>query len=84
MRLRGDYREQAILTREQVAPFLKLAESFINAIKDYLQESGQIWSAIDDLNDLNAQRYMLLCALRELRGEQKRRPWVTAEIAEVK
>ena len=35
-------REQAILTREQVAPFLKLAESFINAIKDYLQESGKI------------------------------------------
>ena len=42
LRLRGDYREQAILTREQVAPFLKLAESFISAIKDYLQESGRI------------------------------------------
>jgi hypothetical protein len=42
MRLRGDYREQALLTREQVAPFLKLAESFISAVKDYLQESGQI------------------------------------------
>ena len=69
MRLRGDYREQTILTREQVAPFLKLAESFISAVKDYLQESGQIWSAIGDLNDLNAQRYMLLCDLRDLRGE---------------
>jgi len=42
MRLRGDYREQAILTREQVAPFLKMAESFISAVKDYLQELGQI------------------------------------------
>jgi hypothetical protein len=42
MRLRGDYREQAILTHEQVAPFLKLAESFINAIKSYLHESGSI------------------------------------------
>ncbi len=42
MRLRGDYREQAILTREQVAPFLKLSESFISAVKDYLQASGQI------------------------------------------
>ena len=58
MRLRGDYREQTILTREQVAPFLKLAESFISAVKDYLQESGQIWSAIDNHNDLNAQNHL--------------------------
>ena len=42
MRLRGDYREQAILTREQVAPFLKLAESFISVLKDYLKKSGHI------------------------------------------
>ena len=42
LRLRGDYREQAILTREQVAPFLKLSENFISAVKDYLQQSRQI------------------------------------------
>jgi uncharacterized protein (UPF0332 family) len=42
LRLRGDYREQVILTHEQVAPFLIQAESFINAVKDYLQESGNI------------------------------------------
>jgi hypothetical protein len=42
MRLRGDYREQAILTHDQVAPFLKMAENFIDAIKSYLQESGSI------------------------------------------
>jgi uncharacterized protein (UPF0332 family) len=42
MRLRGDYREQVILSHEQVAPFIKLAESFINAVRNYLQESGSI------------------------------------------
>jgi len=42
MRMRGDYREQVILTHEQVAPFLKLADSFINAIKNHLEESGSI------------------------------------------
>jgi uncharacterized protein len=42
MRLRVDYREQAILTREQVEPFLKLAESFIRAVKEYLQGLGRI------------------------------------------
>jgi uncharacterized protein (UPF0332 family) len=37
MRLRGDYREQAILTREQVAPYLDQAKNFIDAVKTYLK-----------------------------------------------
>ena len=42
MRLRGDYREQVILTREQVAPFLDQAEKFIGAVRGYLKNSGKI------------------------------------------
>lgn len=42
MRIRGDYREQVILTREQVAPFLDLAEKFISAVRGYLKNSGKI------------------------------------------
>ena len=43
MRLRGDYREQAILTREQVAPYLDHARNFIDAVKTYLQDAGRVW-----------------------------------------
>jgi len=42
MRLRGDYREQVILTREQVAPFLDHAEKFIGAVRGYLKNSRKI------------------------------------------
>ena len=36
MRIRGDYREQVILTREQVTPFLDHSEKFISAVRGYL------------------------------------------------
>ena len=42
MRIRGDYREQVILTREQVTPFLDQAEKFISAVRGYLENSGKI------------------------------------------
>ncbi len=42
MRIRGDYREQVILTREQVAPFLDLAEKFVSTVRSYLKNSGKI------------------------------------------
>jgi uncharacterized protein (UPF0332 family) len=42
MRLRGDYREQVTLTREQVQPFLYQAEKFIVAVRGYLEDSGKI------------------------------------------
>jgi len=42
MRIRGDYREQVILTREQVAPFIDQAEKFIAAVRGYLKNSGKI------------------------------------------
>lgn len=41
LRQRGDYREQAILTREQVAPYLDHAANFIAAVKSYLQDAGR-------------------------------------------
>lgn len=42
LRQRGDYREQAELTREQVTPFLDWAQRFIDSVKDYLQDRGRI------------------------------------------
>ena len=35
-------RELALNRIQQVAPYLKLAENFIGAVKDYLQESKHI------------------------------------------
>ncbi len=37
LRQRADYREQVILTRDQVAPFLDLGRRFIDSVKDYLK-----------------------------------------------
>jgi uncharacterized protein (UPF0332 family) len=42
LRIRGDYREQITLTREQVEPFLERAKAFIGEIRDYLADSGRI------------------------------------------
>ena len=42
LRLRGDYREQTILTREQVAPYFDQAKDFINAVKENLENSGRL------------------------------------------
>ncbi len=42
IRQRGDYREQVILTREQVEPFLDWAMEFINSVKQYLKDIGHI------------------------------------------
>ena len=40
LRQRGDYREQVVLTREQVEPFLNWARNFIDSVKNYLKEVG--------------------------------------------
>ena len=42
LRIRGDYREQIDLTREQVEPFLDKAKNFITEVREYLQNSGRI------------------------------------------
>lgn len=42
MRQRGDYREYVELSYEQVEPFVKKAEGFIEAIRNYLSESKLI------------------------------------------
>ena len=42
LRIRGDYREQIDLTREQVEPFLDKAKKFITEVREYLQNSGRI------------------------------------------
>jgi uncharacterized protein (UPF0332 family) len=42
LRQRGDYREQAELTREQVAPFIDWARKFIDSVKNYLKANGRI------------------------------------------
>jgi len=42
LRQRGDYREQVIITPEQVAPFLDWARKFIDSVKDYLKDIGYI------------------------------------------
>jgi uncharacterized protein (UPF0332 family) len=39
---KGDYREQAVVTREQVAPFIDWARKFIDSVKNYLKGSGRI------------------------------------------
>ncbi len=42
MTIEAKKRELALNRVQQVAPFLKLAGSFISAVKDYLQDSGHI------------------------------------------
>lgn len=42
LRQRGDYREQIVLTHEQVAPFLDWARKFIDSVKHYLNNIGHI------------------------------------------
>ena len=42
LRQRGDYREQIVLTHEQVAPFLDWARKFIDSVKHYLKNIGHI------------------------------------------
>jgi uncharacterized protein (UPF0332 family) len=42
IRQRSDYREQADLPREQVEPFLDLAKQFINSIRGYLSDVGNV------------------------------------------
>ena len=42
MRIRGDYREQVILTREQVETFIDQTEKFIGAVRSFLKNSGKI------------------------------------------
>jgi len=42
IRQRGDYREQVILTREQVEPFLDWARKFIDSVKSYLTDIKNI------------------------------------------
>ena len=42
LRQRGDYREQVILERDQVAPFIEMARKFIDSVRNYLQNAGSI------------------------------------------
>ena len=42
LRQRGDYREEVILTHEQVVPFLDWANKFIDSVRVYLKDSGSI------------------------------------------
>jgi uncharacterized protein (UPF0332 family) len=42
LRQRGNYREQATLTCEQVEPFIDWARKFINATRKYLEDHGYI------------------------------------------
>jgi uncharacterized protein (UPF0332 family) len=42
LRQRGDYREQIVLTHEQVAPFLDWARKFIDSVKHYLKNIEHI------------------------------------------
>jgi uncharacterized protein (UPF0332 family) len=42
LRQRGDYREQAELLREEVAPFLDWAQRFIDSVKKHLKDTGLI------------------------------------------
>ena len=42
LRQRGDYREEVVLTREQVAPFLNRAKEFVDFVRVFLKESGSI------------------------------------------
>jgi len=42
LRQRGDYREQIVLTHEQVAPFLDWTRKFVDSVKKYLEVSRHI------------------------------------------
>lgn len=42
LRQRADYREEVLLTREQVEPFLTFAREFIDSVVAYLREKGHI------------------------------------------
>ena len=42
LRQRGDYREQVILERDQVAPFIEMARKFIDSVRNYLKNTGSI------------------------------------------
>jgi uncharacterized protein (UPF0332 family) len=42
IRQRGDYREQIILNRKQVEPFLDWADKLIYSVRDFLISSGKI------------------------------------------
>ena len=42
LRQRADYREQIVIARDQVAPFLDEARRFLNAAKDHLKNTGGI------------------------------------------
>jgi uncharacterized protein (UPF0332 family) len=42
LRQRSDYREEVVLIREQVAPFLDWAKKFIDSVRVYLTDSGSI------------------------------------------
>ena len=42
LRQRGDYREEVVLTREQVSPYLDWANEFLVAIREYLKQSASI------------------------------------------
>jgi uncharacterized protein (UPF0332 family) len=42
LRQRADYREEVVLTREQVEPFLASAREFIESVSTYLRENGHI------------------------------------------
>ena len=42
LRQRADYREQIVIARDQVAPFLDEARRFLAASKDHLKKTGRI------------------------------------------
>ena len=42
LRQRADYREQIVIARDQVAPFLDEARRFLNSAKDHLKNAGHI------------------------------------------
>ena len=42
LRQRSDYREEVILTREQVSPYLDWATQFVDSTTVFLKESGSI------------------------------------------
>ena len=42
LRLRGDYKEQVVLTQEQVQPYLSYGRSFVDVVQKYLKERGLI------------------------------------------
>ena len=42
LRQRGDYREQIVLTHEQVAPSLDWARKFMDSVREYLKDTSYI------------------------------------------